>query len=139
MSRISLVFLLALFVATCGGSSNGAEGIEGTWQMSEGTVGGEKVPLLESHPITITFDGDEVSGTAACNLYQGTFEVDGSSIDFDDLVMTEMACLPAETMEAEQLYARGLTMVRTVTVDGDLVLTGPGVEMAFQPAEEQSR
>jgi heat shock protein HslJ len=49
--------------------------------------------------------------------------------------MTEMACMPEETMLAEQLYGSALTKVETVTLDGTLTLTGPGIELVFEALE----
>lgn len=91
--------------------------------------------MFSSHPITIAFEGDQVAGSGSCNSYGGSFERDGSSISFRDLAMTEMACVPAETMDAEQVYLRGLSHVAEVAVDGALRLSGPDVEMVFQRLE----
>lgn len=103
--------------------------------MTTGTVDGNEIPLVSSHPITITLEGDQVNGTASCNGYGGSFEISGSEISFGNLAMTEMACLPEQTMEAEALFAQGLTMVDTVAVDGGLTLSGEGVEMSFEQLE----
>lgn len=121
---------IAVLSAACLGSDF-ADSVQGSWQLTAGTVGDEEIPILETHPITIDFEGDEVSGTASCNHYGGTFELSGSKIAFGDLAMTEMACFPQETMDAEALYARALGMVTTVSVDDGLVLSGPGVELEF--------
>lgn len=138
MRTFLLVLATTLLIAACGGSSGSSDptdDIEGSWQLTEGRVEGETVPIIDDHPITITFDGVNVSGTAACNGYGGVFERSGSSISFPDLAITEMACFPPEVMDAEQLFARGLTLVDTVSGDGDLSLTGSDVEMTFAPLE----
>jgi heat shock protein HslJ len=131
MSRIAPLAALALFTAACLGSDF-ADSVEGSWQMTEGTVDGEDMTVLESHPITITFEDHQVSGTASCNGYGAGFELSGSSISFGDLAMTEMACFPEETMEAEALFAEAITRVDTVAFDGELTLSGDGVEMVFE-------
>jgi heat shock protein HslJ len=115
--------------------SDFADSVEGSWQMTSGTVGGEEISLVSSHPITITFEGDQVSGTASCNGYGGTFQLSGSEISFGNLAMTEMACFPEETMQAEALFAEGLTMVDAIAVDEVLTLSGDGVEMEFERLE----
>lgn len=134
MRRIALLAPIALLTVACLGSDF-ADSIEGSWQMSSGSVDGEEIPLISSHPITITFEGDQVNGTASCNGYAGTFELSGSEIVFGNLAMTEMACFPEETMEAEALFAQGLTMVDTVQVDDELTLSGDDVEMTFERLE----
>lgn len=131
MKRLTTLTVIALVAAACLGSDF-SDSVEGSWQLTRGTVDGEAIPIIDSHPITITFEEDQVGGTASCNSYGGTYGLDGSSITFSDLAMTEMACMPEETMLAEQLYGSALTMVTTVTLDGTLTLTGPGVELAFE-------
>jgi heat shock protein HslJ len=130
MRRITVLFVALVAVSACLGSDF-ADSLDGPWQLTSGTVGGEEIPIIDSHPITITFEGDQVGGTASCNGYVGTFELEGSSIGFENLAMTEMACSPEETMKAEQMYAEALTLVDRVSVDGELTLTGPDVELVF--------
>lgn len=134
MKRLVLVAVMAVVATACLGSDF-ADSVEGSWQLTEGTVNGEVVPIIDSHPITLTFDGEQVGGTASCNSYGGTFQLDGSTISFSDLAMTEMACMPEETMIAEQVYASGLTMVEALTLDQTLVLSGPDVELTFDRLE----
>lgn len=134
MRRFAVVVTLALSTVACLGSDF-ADSLEGSWQLTSGTVDGEPIPILDSHPITIVFDGEQVSGTASCNGYGGTYDLSGSAISFGDLAMTEMACDPPETMEAEARYAQGLMAATTVAIDGDLILTGPDVELIFTALE----
>lgn len=126
--------MVPLVLAACLGSDF-ADSLDGSWQMTSGTVDGEEIPLLDDHPITITFEGENVGGTASCNSYGGTFELSGSEITFGDLAMTEMACFPEETMRAEGMYADAITRVDRVSLDGDLTLAGDGVELVFEALE----
>lgn len=103
--------------------------------MTSGTVDGEAIPILIDYPITLDIEGDEVSGTASCNSYSGSYELDGSDIAFADLAMTEMACVEEDAMTAEFMYGQGLARADTVTVDNGLVLGGNGVELVFEPVE----
>ena len=129
----SLALLLALATVACLGSDF-ADSIEGEWQLTSGTVDGEDIPIIDSHPITIVFEGEQVSGTASCNGYGGTYQLSGSSISMSELASTEMACFPEETMDAESLFLGGLLRVSTVTLDETLTLRGDGVSMTFEPA-----
>lgn len=137
MRRTTLLIAIAAIATACLGSDFG-DSVEGSWQLTSGTVEGEDIPILETHPVTITFDGDNVGGTAACNGYGGSYELSGSNISFGDLAMTEMACLPQEAMVAESLYARALSLVTTVSVDGDLILEGPDTRLVFEALEPVS-
>lgn len=134
MKRFAILALVAITLVACLGSDF-ANSVDGSWQLTRGTVDGEAIPILESHPITITFEEDQIGGTASCNSYGGTYELDGPTITFGSLAMTEMACMPEETMAAEQLFGSALTMVETVGLDGNLTLSGPGVELVFEPLE----
>ncbi len=134
MRKLALITVLTLVASACLGSDF-ADSVEGAWQMTTGTVDGQPIPAPESHPITITFQGDQVSGTASCNGYGGTFQIDGSSISIGELAMTEMACSPEETMEAEAMFSDAITRVDTVSIDGALTLSADGVEMVFEKLE----
>lgn len=91
--------------------------------------------MVDGHPITITFEDDRVGGTAACNSYGGTFSLSGSEITVSDLSMTDMACFPDETMEAEAMYLEAVTRVGSVSLDEELTLSGNGVELVFEALE----
>jgi heat shock protein HslJ len=73
MRRFALLIVIALTSAACLGPGS-TDSVEGPWQLTTGTVDGEEIPILESHPITIVFEGDQVSGTASCNGYGGTYD-----------------------------------------------------------------
>lgn len=120
--------LLVLLLAACSGAGT----IDGNWQLTSGTSGDQSIPLSEANPITIEFSGDQVSGSGGCNQYSGTFEVDGSSISFGAIAITERACLEDDVMQAESLYGRTLTHATTYTINGDqLTLTGPAGVLTF--------
>ena len=89
--------------------------------------------------ITLTIDGDAVSGRGPCNSYHGHFELDEHTVHITDLAMTKMACEPP-TMRAEDEWVAALTAVDHAEVndDGDrMVLKGDGVHLEFDalPAE----
>lgn len=134
MWRVALITGLALVSTACLGSDF-ADSVEGSWQMTSGTLDGKEIPLVESHPITITFRDEQVSGTASCNGYGGTYELDGSMITFSGLAMTEMACSPEETMQAEAMFATAIARVDSVSLDGQLTLSGDDIEMLFEAIE----
>lgn len=131
MRKLALISILVFALPGCLGSDF-ADSVAGAWQMSTGTVDGQPIPAPDTHPITITFEDNQVSGTASCNGYGGTFQVSGSSISISDLAMTEMACSPEATMEAEAMFSDAITRVDTVSVDGTLTLSADGVELVFE-------
>jgi heat shock protein HslJ len=107
--------------------------LAGSWELEQGTVRGEAIPILDSHRITLVVEGSTAGGVAACNQYGGSVAVAGDEVTFSELSQTEMACEPADAMTAEQRYLTGLGLVHTGARDGEgLVLTGVGVELRFR-------
>ena len=100
------------------------------------------LPTDDDSPVTLSVDGDRVSGQAPCNTYRGTVEVGhDDSIEISDLALTRMAC-PGSAMAAEDELVAALETVDHVEVDVDdegrddgdrLTLTGPdGLRLAFR-------
>jgi heat shock protein HslJ len=141
MHRISHAVVLAAvaLLAACGSPggvpSPGASGDpfdpQGAWQLTSSTVGGGEVPLVEGHPVTVTIEGSQIGGTAACNHYGGRLAVTGGALEISELGMTAMGC-EEDLMAAESAYMAALAVVESIGGDGDqLVLSGPNVELRF--------
>lgn len=135
-SIAALLLLLAL--AACGQSrptptiDPGDGDPQGDWQLVEGSVNGEPVPILEDYRIMLTLEGSRIGGTSACNSYGGTLRVDGGRLRVEDLASTAMACLDEAAMTAEGIYLSGLAAAESIGLDGDqLLIGGPGVELRF--------
>ena len=126
------MFVMAFAVTACLGSDF-ADSVEGDWLLTTGTAQGAAVPMLESHPITMTLGAGRISGIAACNTYSGEYELSGSSFTITDgLAVTEMACQPEEAMRSERAFLDAIAGVDNVALDNErLVLRGPGVELRF--------
>jgi heat shock protein HslJ len=135
MKRIFLLAVLALSILACGQSEPGEPvDITGGWQLVSGTADGAPLTLIENHPVTIEFNAGLYGGTAACNGYGGSYSLDGDALELGAASITEMACEPPETMTLERLYMTALLTVDMVTMEeGNLVLSGPSVDLVFQP------
>jgi heat shock protein HslJ len=136
------VAALALLLVGCngGGSSGpGADDLEGImWILDASSI----EALVEEPPadarVTVRFEGGEVGGTAACNIYGGTYELgDDGAISIEVTSMTEMACDEA-LMALESAFVQALGEVASVSVSGDaLALSWGEVGLTFaaeQPA-----
>lgn len=123
-----------LMLAACLGSDS-ADSVQGSWVLESGTLHGEPLELLASHPVTLDLGEDTVGGTAACNGYQGEYRVSGPDFEIvEGLAVTEMACGPEEIMTTERRYLDALLAADTVSLDnGMLILSGAGsdVELIF--------
>jgi heat shock protein HslJ len=124
--------LIALLAGCAEAGEQGGDPTGIAWELTEGTVDGQPVPIVDGHGITLSLTDEGVGGTAACNGYGGMYEIAGDQITFSELFGTEMACTPEAVMESEQTYLRGLLLVDTFSMtDENLTLSGEGVELVF--------
>jgi heat shock protein HslJ len=106
--------------------------LEGDWQLASGTVDGAPFPIVADSPITLSVQGTQIGGRAACNLYGGTLSVVDGGPRLSMTSMTEMAC-EEPVMAAEAAFIDVLPRIRGAARDGDkLTLTGEGVELGFE-------
>ncbi len=127
-----MLFVFALLAAACGTSSGGGISFEGPWQLESGTLDGRPILIFATHPITMTIEAGQISGTAACNGYGGKLRISGTSFAVEDLFATEMACFPPETMESESAFLEALLDADTIEdSEGRLVLRGDRTELVF--------
>jgi heat shock protein HslJ len=102
-----------------------------TWVLQRGSIEELLAGAPQSARIDLTLADGEASGTSACNLYGGPYEVDGSTMSFGALGSTEMACDPA-LMDLEAAYLNALASVREYELGPDrLELRGDGVPLRF--------
>jgi heat shock protein HslJ len=96
-------------------------------------------------PVTLTFDGDAVSGQAPCNAYGGpVVRGPGAStvgaLEFGGLTRTEMACAEQEQTQLEGRYFAALEATDRVQVSDDgetLELTGDEIFVVFERSENR--
>lgn len=113
--------------------------IDGAWVLTSGHLDGEPLDLVDGRDVTLTIDGDQVSGTAACNSYGGMLDTDdrlggGGPFVVTDLSWTEMGCEP-DVMQLEQRFLAALRAIDSYELAGSLHLgvTGVGTSLSFDP------
>ena len=111
--------------------------VDGTaWEFVVGGGPGGDVVLVDGFPITIAFEGDQLSGTAACNSYGATYRLDGIELVIDGLAQTEIGCEP-DVMASELAYLTALASVTELTISGGaMVLGSVDTELSFAPLTE---
>ncbi len=142
MNRMPAYMIIAavLTLVACGsegpgGSAQPGGSLTGEWTMAEATVDGEPFDLSADRAVSLTVAGADVSGSSACNTYFGAVTVDGSAVQFTGLGGTEVAC-EEPLMALESAYLAALDRVREAADDGaQLMLTGAGVELRFDPVQ----
>jgi heat shock protein HslJ len=75
--------------------------------------------LLSGTSITLEFTDEEVSGSAGCNHYGGSYQVSGSSLTLSEPFRTEMACpKPPGVLEQEGNYLAALNVADSYRLTG---------------------
>lgn len=133
MRRIPFVLLLGAAVALLAGCGGSDLDMVGSWQLTSGEVDGNELAPTDGAPVTLDVDEDlRVSGQSACNVYEGSVEVDGGAVTFSPLASTLMAC-PEPLMDLETQYFAALAVVDAGSREGDvLTLTGGTVELVYE-------
>lgn len=106
-SVIGLTILIVVILTAC--SAPG--GLDATsWKLeSISDNGGEMVDALPGSVVTLDFQATQVSGSAGCNNYNGSYQTDGSKIEFGPLATTRKMCNePRGIMEQETAYLAAL-------------------------------
>ena len=94
------------------------------WRLvSFGGLGSEEQPV-EGSMITLILADGQAGGYGGCNSYGGTYQVEGDSITFDEMVRTERACEDDRITEQENSYFQAMESVaRFERTDNLLVLS----------------
>src|SRR5690606_17844974 len=88
-----LVLLLAgvLALAGCGADSpSDGPDVTGEWQLTSGAFIGADLPFPPGATATLALSDGQASGTAFCNRFFASYELDGSSFSFGDIGSTMM-------------------------------------------------
>jgi heat shock protein HslJ len=114
---IIVVMAMAVLLVGCGTSPADSSALQDTrWVLV--TLGGEP-PLAGTAP-SAEFTEDQISGSAGCNTYFGTYAVSGSEITIGDVANTEMWCMePEGVMDQEAAFLKALSTVTTYRVAAD--------------------
>jgi heat shock protein HslJ len=135
LRSLALVPLVVLAAACADEPSAPGEDVElegVTWILGESSIDA----LVDEAPgdarVTLRLEGGEAGGTAACNLYGGTYEVgDDGAISIGVDGMTEMAC-DEPLMALETAFVDALGAAASYGFEGeDLVLAGEGPGLMF--------
>ena len=90
----TMVFILgSMVLAAC---ASGSGNLEGTlWQMTAYLgADGKMVETLPEVKTTVEFMDGNAGGNAACNTYNGPYDINGNQISFGLMRTTMMACPP---------------------------------------------
>jgi len=115
LMTLAVIAVLIIVLAACDGS--GVNALRDTaWEL-ESLTGDDVLP---GTTITLKFSGDQVSGSAGCNQYGGSYQAGENSLSIGDVFSTEMGCLePAGILEQETAYLTALRTAATYQITAD--------------------
>jgi heat shock protein HslJ len=117
--------------------------LDGTlWRLDllADTLGG-LVDVLAGTEITAQFQGGQILGSAGCNRYFASYEIDGESISFGPVGATRRFCgQPEGIMEQENAYLAALGLSTSYRIQGDRLelIDEDGVRVATFVATEEA-
>ena len=131
-SLIRLVWILASLLWLVGCSTPGAAPslVNSTWQLQR--IDGAAVPAGVN--VTIVFGDGQIGGNGGCNSYGGSYQLQGSTLSFADVFMTEMYCEGAGST-TEQQYMTTLMEIRGFVVTS----ATSGRQLELQDANQRPR
>ena len=119
MKKVTFLTLAFLLLPVAGAQSTD---LTGNWKMVGWTLP-NAIPI-KAHLPTLVFKGGQVSGTAGCNRYSGSYSVSGGSITFGSLSLTRMACAePVNQQEQAFIQALSGKTLKMQRVADSLTLT----------------
>lgn len=142
-TRISLALLVAALAAACGSttpadapaSDTGADPLDGTsWTLM--SIDDQAVPATDTD-LTLDFAAGTASGSSGCNTFSGSYTIDGTSLSFGPMAVTQKACEP-EVSAVETDYLTALQGVTAWAIPADaamgteLSLIGDGAKLVFE-------
>ncbi len=131
--RPILLTLIIMLLAGCGGTVKNE--LAGTsWEL----VSYAGILPIEGKTMTAIFEDQQVSGSASCNHYFGSYQIKGDQFSIEGLGWTEMACLdPDGIMEQEQIIMRMLSRSKNFSIEGKIlsIKTTDGISLIFQAQE----
>jgi heat shock protein HslJ len=107
------------------------------WQLVSFGIGLAARPSLADTQVTLSFVGTrsgqlQVQGSAGCNEYNGDYEVRGTTLEVQELSVTNRGCAD-EIMNQEQQFLAALQSARHVALDGRLLLVYDQGVLVFEP------
>ncbi len=95
-----------------------------SWEATAFNNGNQAViGVLEGTTLTLEFDKEgNLSGSAGCNNFTGTYQLDGNQLTVGPLASTMMMCEdPQGVMEQEAQYLAALQSAGTYLIEGDVL------------------
>jgi heat shock protein HslJ len=95
--------------------------LQGTqWQLNSYGAEGPDIRVVEGVQITLAFTGEnQVGGTDGCSIFEGEYEVNGSSLVFRDMTSRRVNCNDQKLLSQEFQYMGALNDTDKYSIEGD--------------------
>ena len=112
---ITIITVLAVVLVACGGSD--ANALRNTaWELESLAENA----VLPGTTITLEFSDGQISGSAGCNQYGGSYQTEEDNLSVGDIFATEMGCIePEGILEQETAYLTALGTAATYRITAD--------------------
>jgi len=123
MKNMMILTVLLLMITTGCTSSQGGGGelpVPSTWELLSFGKTGAETPVIQSSNVMIEFEQNgQVGGSGGCNAYGATYEIQGDTISFKEIISTLMACADGQINQQEQQYFKALQAANEYKISGD--------------------
>jgi len=103
-------------------SAAAANPLEGSWDVTGYNNGKQAVVgPVDGSTLTAIFTADQVSGSAGCNTYSGSYTIDGTSLKIGPLASTMKACADQAVNDQEQQFLAALQASTTFSQSGNVL------------------
>ena len=108
------------------------------WQLVQYGPAENPIPALTETSVTVQFDeAGQLHGSAGCNNYSGSYELNGRSFIVGPLGSTRMACLENGIMDQEAAFLQALEAAHSISlVEDQLTIVYAEGELTFTPQEQ---
>ena len=116
--KVSLLAALLLALPACA-PSNPID--DPSWKLSAIGPPDDLTPVIEGTTVSLDFirKGHVVSGSTGCNPFEGTYEVDGSSLTIQYEIGSGQRCDLSAIVEQEQMFLATLVDAENYVITGD--------------------
>jgi len=118
-----IVSLLLTMMPTRSYAAADPNRLHGTlWKLLR--YGAENAPTLPvgQQAITLSFGANGIGGSGGCNVYGGSYRIEGENISFSNIFSTLIACEPEEIAKQEQAYFQALRKATRYRFDDGLLI-----------------
>jgi heat shock protein HslJ len=90
------------------------------WELVSYGETGSETPVLENAVVTLDFvDATQAGGDSGCNTFSTQYEIMDGSIEFTQIIRTEMACMEEGVMDQESAFLNALQNTSEYEWTGD--------------------